>query len=130
MRLSIVLLLAAAIVTVAFWLVRSATEEYPPIDRAFVAKGRVLFEQHCAACHSARTTGTAPGLGGLFGRQAGTTEFANSPALRAAGFIWDAERLDEFLSDPRGVIPENQMVFYGHDDSEQRAAIIAYIATI
>ena len=74
--------------------------------------------------------GTAPGLRGLLGRQAGTTPFANSPALKAAGFVWDANRLDDFLQDPRGVIPGNQMAFFGLDDPEKRAAIIAYITSL
>ena len=117
-------------ITVSGWVLRTVVASRPAPDPALVQQGQMLFDQHCGPCHGPQTSGVAPGLAGLFGRQAGTTGFANSPALSSAGFVWDAERLDAFLDDPRGVIPGNQMVFFGLDNPEARAAIIAYVSAL
>ena len=119
-----------AVLGAATWLFFPVTPENAPSDPALVAEGRTVFQQRCSACHGARTGGNAPALRGLIGRQAGTTGFANSPALRSAGFVWDADRLDAFLKDPRGVIPNNQMAFFGLQDPEERAAVIAYVTSL
>lgn len=99
-------------------------------DPALVSSGENVFNQYCSTCHAADTTPIAPGLAGLLGRRAGSTSFPNSSALSSAGFEWTAERLNAFLTDPRGYIPGNQMAFFGLEDAADRDALIAYIAAL
>jgi cytochrome c len=69
----------------------------PPADVAADQRGRQIFQQRCAVCH---TTGEraaqGPGLGGIVGRRAASTRFGYSPALRDANLTWDRRTLDRF----------------------------------
>lgn len=92
-------------------------------------EGQVLFTQ-CSACHSlepgVRST-HGPNLYGLFGRQAGKDAFQYSDAFRGAKFVWDAEKLDQWLRDPRGFIQGSRMVFVPIDRPSDRANLIVYL---
>lgn len=130
MRIIVILLFLIPVIALTAWVLRPIVLGNSPSNTALVAEGQIAFEQHCSACHGVKTSGIAPGLGGLLGRQAGTTDFPSSTALRSAGFTWDAERLEAFLSDPRGLIPDNQMAFFGLEDPDERAAVVAYITSL
>lgn len=41
--------------------------------------------------------------------------------------MWDAATLDEFLENPRAMVPGTKMTFAGLKDPLQRAQVIAYI---
>ncbi|MGI9330760.1 MAG: c-type cytochrome [Gammaproteobacteria bacterium] len=75
--------------------------------------GKQAFQGRCSACHtlaqdSANIAG--PNLWGVFDRQAGSMEeFTYSDTLRDADFLWSPERLDAWLSDPKGYLPGNIM---------------------
>lgn len=97
------------------------------------ARGARVF-QRCYACHSvdpAETTLQGPNLHGVVGRPAGAVpDFDYSDALLArgqAGLVWDERTLDAFLADPRGFLPGNAMGFFGLDDPQDRADVIAYL---
>lgn len=40
---------------------------------------------------------------------------------------WSPALLDQFLADPRAVVPGNQMGFFGLKDARKRAEIVAYL---
>lgn len=85
----------------------------------------------CVACH-ALVQGlhlTGPSLGGVWLRPAGTAEsfVRYSPALRDAGFQWDAIALDAWLADPQAMIPGTTMAFRGIGDPGVRADLIAFL---
>jgi cytochrome c len=94
--------------------------------------GAALFKKACQTCHniekgSANRIG--PPLHGIVGRQAGTIEgFRYSEGLKAAGFEWTPEKLDEWLAFPKKMIRTTTMV-YRQNDPEVRKAIIAFLAT-
>lgn len=104
-------------------------DKQSPMSQA-AQRGAAVFAQHCSQCHGvgAASTSTAPTLRGLIGRQVGTEQFQYSPALKAADFVWTEEQLDSFLTDPFAVLPDNQMAFYGLEDSAARADLVAFIA--
>lgn len=106
------------------------TAEGPAPDPALVAAGEPVYAANCGVCHANQTTGIAPGLGGLMGRQAGAETFPYSEAFLAADFTWTPEQLDAFLTDPRATVPDNLMAFYGLPSADDRAALIAYISTL
>jgi len=72
-----------------------------------------------------------PNLFGVVGRKAGTFPgFAYSGAMKSAGFVWTVPKLDAYLADPQKVVPGNNMPMAGMSDSQQRADIAAYLATL
>ncbi len=101
-----------------------------PYNAADLENGRRVFAR-CRACHTITDGGpnmTGPNLHGVFGRQAGSKERYNySPALREAGFDWDAERLDHWLENPREFLKGNKMSFAGIRDAEDRRDVIAFL---
>lgn len=96
---------------------------------AQVSKGRAVFASRCAVCHSINGGGgkMGPDLTGVVGRQAGSTAFAYSPALKKLGKSWSPELLNAFLSRPAQVAPGTRMVTTLPQPSD-RAAIVAYLA--
>jgi cytochrome c len=92
--------------------------------------GAALFKQQCATCHTTNLYDAprqGPPLLQIMGRQAGKVEgFHYSPGLAQAGFTWDENRLDAWLTDPQAVIP-GAIMPYRQAKAETRAAIITYL---
>lgn len=113
----------------------AAGAETPP-DPERVAAGEAAFAQ-CRFCHQtgpkARNR-AGPVLNGIVGAPAGgVAEFRYSEALqaqRAAGLVWDIAALDAYLADPGGFMPGTSMGFAGVASPGDRAALIAYLASV
>jgi len=103
----------------------------PALLAADVQKGEGLFQAKCSICHSVQQGGPykmGPNLHGLFGRQTGSLPGYNySPAMRAAGIVWNAATLDTYLTDPHKDIPQDKMPFAGLPDKADRDDIISYL---
>lgn len=101
-----------------------------PYNTADLENGRRNFAR-CRSCHTINEGGsnmTGPNLWGVFGRVAGTHPGYNySAPVKAAGFAWDAERLDHWLQNPRGFLPGNKMTFPGLPDAADRRDVIAFL---
>jgi len=101
-----------------------------PYNQGDLENGRRAFAR-CRSCHTVAEGGsnmTGPNLYGLFGRTAGTHAGYNySKALKEAGFTWDAQKLDQWLSGPRTFLPGNKMSFTGLPDATDRRDVIAYL---
>lgn len=101
-----------------------------PYNTGDLANGQRKFAL-CRSCHTIAEGGpalTGPNLHGVFGRKAGAVaDYAYSPAIKAAGFIWDGEHLDKWLADPRGFLPGTKMSFAGLKDPKDRVDLIAYL---
>ncbi len=95
------------------------------------AKGERVFNK-CKACHKVDgTNGTGPHLDGVFNRAvASVGDFAYSDPMIAHGGAWDAEALNVFLEDPKGVVPGTKMSFAGLGKVEDRADLVAYLQSI
>lgn len=95
-------------------------------------EGERLFRTRCGTCHSADSgeNRMGPHLSGLLGRSAGTIEGARySKALGGSGIVWDEEKLQAFLANPRQVVPGTTMTVSIRDEA-QRSAIIAYLRSL
>ena len=91
------------------------------------ARGELLYESRCIACHSLDANRVGPMHRGVYGRKAGSVPgFAYSPALTASSVVWTADTLDRWLSDPQSLIPGQRMNFRVALP-EDRADIIAYL---
>jgi cytochrome c len=96
------------------------------------ADGQQAFNNACRTCHIMRQgeNRLGPNLHGIVGRKAGSLpDYAFSSAMKEAGFVWDAEKLDRFIANPDEVVPGNNMKPYGGlPSSEERKKIIAFLA--
>ncbi|HEX4095839.1 MAG TPA: cytochrome c family protein [Caulobacteraceae bacterium] len=101
-----------------------------PFNTGDVQNGKERFVQ-CAACHTITEGGpnlTGPNLYGVFGRKAGSkADFNYSDGLKAAGFTWDAAHINQWITDPRAMIPGTKMTFVGLPDPKDRIDVIAYL---
>lgn len=99
------------------------------------AKGAIVFKK-CAACHEVGPDAKAkvgPPLTGVVGAKWAHVEgYAYSKTElegAAAGKVWDVATLDAYLEAPKKVIPGGKMAFPGLKKPEDRADVIAYLAT-
>jgi cytochrome c len=101
-----------------------------PYNTGDLSNGQSKFAL-CRSCHTIAQGGpdlTGPNLYGVFGRKAGTKEgYSYSDAVKAAGFVWDAQQLDKWLADPRGFMPGTKMTFAGIKNEKDRIDLIAYL---
>lgn len=73
-----------------------------------------------------------PSLKGIVGRKTASEQgFAYSKAMRSYAKRqkkWDRKALDAFLAHPQGVVPRNEMGFFGMRDAAERKALIDWLA--
>lgn len=87
----------------------------------------------CRSCHSVEPgqNGTGPSLYGVVGRDIGSADgFSFSGTLEGLEGSWTPEMLNGFLENPRGYAPGTAMSFGGIRDVEDRAAMVAYLASL
>jgi cytochrome c len=86
----------------------------------------------CSSCHSVEPgqNGIGPTLAGIWQRKAAAVPgYAYSPALKASGIVWDAQRLDTWLQGPMKMVPGTKMVI-AISDPQERKAVIDYLETL
>ncbi len=95
-----------------------------------VAAGERLFRQRCGACHSVESgqNRVGPSLAGILGRKPGSIPEARySQGMRDLGSPWDHAQLEQYLANPRGMVPNTTMTIAVPNASE-RNSIVAYLA--
>jgi cytochrome c len=105
--------------------------ELPPAyQSADLANGEAKFAV-CRSCHTLPEGGadmTGPNLWGIFGRKAGTKPgFTYSDDMKSAGWTWDADRMDKWITNPRATLAGTKMTYIGMPDANDRRDVIAYV---
>lgn len=118
----------------------------PAFAAGDAAKGEAQFNK-CKACHSiVAADGTAvvkggktgPNLYGVIGRAAGSTEFAYSDLMKAAGakgLVWDEAGLAKYVADPTAFLREKSGETAGASKMTFKLAtggedVAAYLASV
>jgi cytochrome c len=95
--------------------------------------GSRLFRQ-CQACHQLAegANGVGPTLHAVVDRpKASIPGFNYSDTLMAmSGEVWTPENISNFIANPREYAPGTAMSYAGLRDVEDRANLIAYLATV
>lgn len=114
-----------------------AVAEGPPFADLLAAAdpvaGEATFGRSCGGCHKIQqgVNGTGPSLYGVVGRPVqAITDFDYSGALIAVNDVWSADQLNSFITNPKEYAPGTKMTYNGMRSAEDRAAVIAYLATI
>jgi cytochrome c2 len=95
--------------------------------------GQKLFRSQCSICHSPQPGRNiiGPSLFGVVGRHSGRIAgFRYSQANLQSDLTWDPATLDRYLTGPRQVVPGTLMTFPGLKNAQERADVIAYLATL
>jgi cytochrome c len=88
----------------------------------------------CAACHSFEEGGPnkiGQDLWGVIGRDiASVPDFSYSRALTNKEGAWDYDKLNSFISSPKGWAPGTKMTFAGLRKPEDRADVLMYLRSL
>jgi cytochrome c len=99
-------------------------------DGDSVERGRAVYKEHCAGCHSVDTHREGPAHRGVVGRRAGALkDYDYSPALRDSKLLWTRETLKAWLANPEALIP-GQAMDYSLEGAREREDVVAYLATL
>ena len=93
-----------------------------------------IFNNACRTCHTTRDGDNrlGPNLHNILGRKAGSLlRYNYSSAMKEAGFVWDEEKLEQFIAHPDEVVPGNNMKPYGGlASAEDRAKVVAFLRSV
>lgn len=100
---------------------------------ASAERGAALYAK-CKSCHMVGTDArnrVGPHLNELFGRRAaslpGYKYSKDMERAGADGLVWDAEKLDVFMANPRALVTGTRMSFRGISDPGDRGDLLAYL---
>lgn len=96
-----------------------------------VAAGEKVFAL-CRSCHvlDDGVNRVGPSLYNVVGRPSGSVAgFSYSDANKNSGVTWSEDVLFEYLKDPKGFMPGTKMAFPGIKDDQDRANLVAYLAS-
>jgi cytochrome c len=100
------------------------------LANADVARGETAAKK-CVACHTfgkGEPNRVGPNLYGIVGRaMASLPGFNYSAAMKGQQGPWTLEKLDEYLKNPRGMVPGTNMSFAGVPRASERADLLAYL---
>ena len=95
------------------------------------AKGAQVF-RICMACHRigpGATNLVGPELNGLDGRHSGTAPGYNySAANKKSGIVWTKKTFEQYIQDPRKMIPGTKMFFAGIKKPADVENLWAYVS--
>ena len=106
------------------WLKAQRRPAADPANDPQLVRGQEVFKTACAACHAIRGTGAAGRLG------PDLTHLASRGAIGGEVLPMSAENIDLWLTDNDRLKPNNLMPQYRHLTPDDRAALVAYLASL
>jgi cytochrome c len=89
--------------------------------------GQAVFNKRCTGCHALDADREGPRLSGVYRRKGGSVAgFAYSKGLKSSGITWNDSTLEQWLSDPDRMCPDNNMSF-SVPRAEERRDLIAFL---
>ena len=99
-----------------------------------IAKGETVFKK-CMACHAIGPDAkvkVGPPLNGIVGAKWAHFEgYSYSQDIKdgaAAGKVWDEATLNDYIENPKHLVPKGKMAFAGVKNEQERADLIAFLA--
>ena len=108
----------------------------PDFETLYAAADPALGEKvfaKCKSCHKIDgNNATGPHLNGVVDRPKASVEgFGYSEAILAhKDQVWSPQNINDFITSPKGYMPGTKMGFAGLANAEDRANVIAYLATL
>ena len=109
----------------------------PPFEELYAvadaAAGEATFGRACGGCHKLEdgVNGTGPSLYGVVGRPVDSiADFAYSGALELVTDVWTPEHINMLITNPKEYAPGTKMTYTGMRNAQDRANVIAYLASI
>ncbi|MBI1170850.1 c-type cytochrome [bacterium] len=122
---------AAAAGTTAAGATAAAEPTYADVSAtADAAAGEKIFGK-CKSCHSVEGKNmTGPHLNGVVGRNRASVDgFVYSDAMASKHDPWTPEEIFTFIKAPKEYVPGTKMGFAGLASAQDRANVVAYLAT-
>ena len=95
-----------------------------------VLRGAALYQTSCTACHAIDSNKVGPAHRGVVGRRVGSLPgYRYSDELARSRLRWTPQTLNLWLEDPEELVAGQRMGFQV-DSAQQRADLIAYLATL
>ncbi|MDB5997719.1 MAG: Cytochrome c2 [Pseudomonas sp.] len=94
-------------------------------------QGAQVFANECAVCHSVTKGMTGmmgPNLAGVVGRKSGSLEgFNYSQAMRNKDINWQAENIEQLITQPQAFVPGTYMPYMGLASADDRQAVVCFL---
>lgn len=95
-----------------------------------VARGQVLYQARCTACHAVDSNKIGPSHRGVMGRRVGSLKgYKYSDEMAQSRLRWTPQTLNAWLQDPEELVAGQRMGFQV-EDAQERADLIAWLATL
>lgn len=91
--------------------------------------GEKIFKKQCSKCHTLEPGKhlVGPSLAGVFGKQAGMSDFKRYKGLKESDIVWNEENLDGWLENPKKFLGKKTSMNNKIKKAEDRDAVIEFL---